>query len=180
MFRGFGSLRTGWSWLQKMEICGDSLLMVKMILLGVLVLLIAIQFIRQSKNLGPIPSPADIQVQHPAPPEVSRILETACYDCHSNHTNYPWYAEIQPVGWWLADHIKEGKARINFSEFDQLSPKRAARKLQQCADEVTESDMPLTSYRLIHPKARLTEAQRKTLADWFDSVHEKIPVEETK
>jgi hypothetical protein len=154
--------------------------MVKKILLGVLVLLLAIQFIRQTKNAGPSPSPADIQVRHPASLEILRILKTACYDCHSNHTKYPWYAEVQPLGWWLADHIKEGKEHINFSEFDQLTPKRAARKLEQCADEVTEGGMPLTSYRLVHAEARLTIAQRKLLADWFDSVRATIPAETTK
>ena len=154
--------------------------MVKKILLGLLVLLLAIQFIRQTKNLGPSPSPTDIQVQHPASPEVQRLLETACYDCHSNHTRYPWYVEVQPVGWWLADHIKEGKEHVNFSEFDLLTPKRAARKLPPCADEVTDGGMPLSSYKLAHPEARLTEAQRKTLADWFDSLREKIPAEAIK
>jgi hypothetical protein len=154
--------------------------MVKKILLGLLVVLIAIQFIRQSKNLGAVPGPSDIQVRHPATPEVQRLLATACYDCHSNRTHYPWYAGVQPVGWWLADHIKEGKEHINFSEFDQLTPKRAVRKLEQCADEVTEGGMPLTSYRLVHPEARLTDAERKTLADWFDSVRATLPAEATK
>ena len=163
-----------------MKICGNSRLMVKKILLGLLVVLLAIQFIRQSKNLGVVPSPADIQVRHPATPEIQHLLATACYDCHSNHTNYPWYAQIQPVGWWLADHINEGKEHVNFSEFGLLTPKRAARKLEQCADEVTEGGMPLTSYRLVHAEARLTPAQRKTLADWFDSVRATLPTDATK
>ena len=161
-----------------MKICRNSRHMVKKILLGLLVLLLAIQFIRQSKNFAPAPSPADIQIRHPLPPETRRILETACYDCHSNYTRYPWYAEVQPVSWWLADHIKEGKSHINFSEFDRLTPKRAARKLEQCADEVTDGGMPLTSYKFIHAEARLTDAQRKTLADWFDAVRATIPVAE--
>ena len=154
--------------------------MVKKSLLGLLVLLIGIQFIRQTKNGGPASGPHDILVQHPTTAEVRHILETACYDCHSNHTRYPWYAEVQPVGWWLADHIKEGKAHVNFSEFGQLTPKRAARKLQQCADEVTDGGMPLTSYKLVHAEARLTDIQQKTLADWFDSVREALPAEATK
>jgi len=154
--------------------------MVKKSLLGLLVLLIAIQFIRQTKNDGSSSSQNDILAQHPATAEVRHLLETACYDCHSNHTRYPWYADVQPVGWWLADHIKEGKEHVNFSEFGQLTPKRAARKLQQCADEVTDGGMPLTSYRIVHIDARLTDTQRKALADWFDSVRETLPAEATK
>jgi hypothetical protein len=161
--------------LQKIEICGNSLLMAKKILLGSLLLLVAIQFIRQSKNLGPVPGPHDLCFQHQAGPEVKRLLETACYDCHSNRTNYPWYAEVQPVGWWLSRHIRDGKRHLNFSEFDQLTPKRAAQKFEQCADEITDGGMPLSSYTLVHADARLTAAQRKTLTDWFDSEREKIP-----
>jgi hypothetical protein len=147
----------------------------KKILLGFLVLLIAIQFIRQSKNLGPAPSPWDIQVRHRTSVDERRLLETACYDCHSNHTNYPWYAEVQPVGWWLASHIADGKRHLNFSTFDQLAPSRAARKLQQCIDEVTDGGMPLSSYKLVHADARLTAAERKILINWFDSMRETIP-----
>ena len=149
--------------------------MVKKILLGLLVVFVAIQFIRQSKNLGAAPSSNDLFAAHPAPAEVSQLVQTACYDCHSNTTRYPWYAEIQPVGWFLADHIKEGKQHLNFSEFAQLSPKRTAHKLEQCSDEVTEGGMPLASYRLIHSDARLTDAQRKFLVAWFDSVRAQLP-----
>jgi len=154
--------------------------MVKKILLGLLVVFIAIQFIRQSKNLGASPGPADLFARHPAPAEVKQLLQTACYDCHSNTTRYPWYAEVQPVGWLLADHIKEGKQHLNFSEFDQLTLKRAGHKLEQCADEVTEGGMPLPSYRLIHREARLTDTQRKLLVDWFDSVRATLPAEAAK
>jgi len=149
--------------------------MVKEILLGLAVLVLAIQFIRQPKNLGPAPSPFDIQVRHPITPELRHLLETACYDCHSNHTNYPWYAEVQPVGWWLASHISEGKEHLNFSNFDKLAPKRAAQKLEQCSDEVTDGGMPITSYKIVHAGARLTDDQRKALANWFDSVRAQIP-----
>jgi uncharacterized membrane protein len=149
--------------------------MVKKILLGLLVLFIAIQFIRQSKNLGASPGPADLFAQHQAPDDVKQLVQTACYDCHSNTTRYPWYAEVQPVGWFLADHIKEGKRHLNFSGFGQLPPKRAARKLEQCADEVSEGGMPLASYRLVHADARLTDAQRKLLVAWFDSVRAQLP-----
>ena len=149
----------------------------KKILLGLLLIFVAIQFIRQPKNLGPESSLSDLQVHHPSPPEVREVLANACYDCHSNRTRYPWYAEIQPVGWWLASHVKDGKRHLNFSEFDPLTPKRMVRKLTQCSNEVTEGDMPLTSYKLAHPEARLTDAQRKLLVAWFDSERAKIPAD---
>jgi len=151
--------------------------MKKRLLLGLLVLFAAIQLIRQPKNLGPSNGPDDLIVRTAPDPEVSRLLQTACYDCHSNTTRYPWYAEIQPVGWWLANHVKEGKGHLNFSTFGRLPPKRAAHKLEQCADEVTEGGMPLPSYKLAHPDARLTPDQQKLLGNWFGLERANLPAE---
>ncbi len=149
----------------------------KKILLGLIVLFLAIQLIRQPKNLGPARGPDDLIVRTAPDPEIGLLLENACYDCHSNQTRYPWYAEVQPVGWWLASHINEGKEHLNFSTIGQLTPKRAGRKLDQCAEEVTEGGMPLASYKLAHPNARLTPAQRKTLGNWFGIERAKYPTD---
>jgi hypothetical protein len=92
---------------------------IKKILLAALIVFIAIQFIRPARNECGQPSPTDISKIDSVPGNVQTILKTYCYDCHSNHTNYPWYSNIQPAGWWLASHIKEGKAELNFSEFGQ-------------------------------------------------------------
>ncbi|MBK9991904.1 MAG: heme-binding domain-containing protein [Verrucomicrobia bacterium] len=149
----------------------------KKLLLGALVFIVAIQLIRQPKNLGASAGPADLIVSTAPDPEVSRLLQTACYDCHSNTTRYPWYAEIQPIGWLLASHVKEGKEHLNFSTFGLLTPKRAAHKLKECAEEVTEGAMPISSYKLTHPDARLTPAQRKLLGNWFGLERSKFPAE---
>ena len=148
--------------------------LLKKILLGLAVLFVAIQFIRPAKNIAPRPSENDLADHYPTPPAVQQLLSVACYDCHSNTTRYPWYADIQPVGWWLASHVNDGKAHLNFSEFTTYSPKRAANKMDQLIDEVTDHEMPLASYRLGHPEARLTPAQTKLLADWADSVRQQI------
>lgn len=149
----------------------------KKLLLGALAFIVAIQLIRQPKNLGAAAGPADLIVSTAPDPEVRRLLENACYDCHSNTTRYPWYAEVQPLGWWLASHVKEGKEHLNFSTFGLLPPKRAARKLEECAEEVTEGGMPLSSYKIAHPEARLTPAQRKLLGNWFGLERSKYPAE---
>ena len=147
----------------------------KKLLLGALAFIVAIQLIRQPKNLGPSNGPDDLIVRTEPDPEIRRLLETACYDCHSNHTRYPWYAEVQPVGWWLASHVNEAKENLNFSTFGLLAPKRAALKLETCADEVTEGSMPLSSYKLAHPDARLTPAQQKLLSNWFGLERSRYP-----
>jgi hypothetical protein len=81
---------------------------------------------------------------------------------------------VQPAAWFLASHVNDGKAHLNFSEFSTYSPKRAANKLDQVIDEVTDHEMPLASYKLAHPDARLTTAQTKLLADWADATRQQI------
>jgi hypothetical protein len=140
---------------------------IKYSLIGFAVLLLGSQFFRPEKNLAPGgPGPDDLTVLRPPPAEVKAVLQRACYDCHSNHTRYPWYAEVQPVAWWLANHVKEGKSHFNFSTFGTYSAKRQARKLSELLDEVEEGNMPLASYKLAHAEARLTPAEIKALMAW--------------
>ena len=111
------------------------------------------------------------------PADVSRLLAGACYDCHSNHTRYPWYASVQPVAWLLDHHVREGKRELNFSKFGAYPARRAAPKLAAIAKEVGEGDMPLGSYTWMHPAARLTPEQRSKLVDWAQALRDKIPPE---
>ena len=146
----------------------------KRILIGLAVIFAAIQLAQPAKNIASHPSEDDITARYPTPPVVQQMLSVACYDCHSNTTRYPWYSNIQPVGWWLAAHVDDGKKHLNFSEFATYSPKRAAHKLDQIIDEVTDREMPLFSYKLGHPDARLTAAQTKLLTDWAAAIRDHI------
>jgi len=148
-------------------------------LLGLAIIFVAIQFLRPVKNIASGPDPRDITRHHPTPPAVQTLLQNACYDCHSNTTRYPWYAEIQPLSWWLADHVKDGKRSLNFSAFADYSPEKADHKLEEAAAEITEGEMPLASYKLTHADARLTPAQVKLLTDWIDTVRARITASAT-
>lgn len=139
-----------------------------------MILGVVAQFIRPKKNLGPTAGPNELGVQHPVPAEVQKLLQRACYDCHSNRTQYPWYAEIQPFGWWLAYHVNDGKRQLNFSEFGTYTVKRSVSKLEQISDEVSQQAMPLPSYTWGHPEARLTSAEIKQLTDWADNLRDEI------
>jgi hypothetical protein len=141
---------------------------------GLLVVLIALQFVPVPRNAGPAEGPSSLVAAQPVPAEVQAILRRACYDCHSNHTNYPWYAAVQPVGWWLNDHVAEGKGELNFSEFATYSTKRVVRKLRSTADEVRERHMPLKSYLLMHGEAKLTDADVTLLATWAEDLADEI------
>jgi hypothetical protein len=148
--------------------------MLKKIFLTLALLFLAIQFFRSPKNLSAAPSPDDLTAIHPTPPAVKEILRVACYDCHSNNTRYPWYAEVQPLSWWLANHISHAQTELNFSEFGTYPAKKAARKLEACVDEIADDKMPLPSYRLTHHDARLSEAQKTLLSDWLEETRELI------
>lgn len=152
--------------------------MVKKVLLGFAVIFLGLQFFRPEKNLSPETPKTDLLVLHPAPPEVKRLLQVGCYDCHSDHTRYPWYAEIQPLGWWLADHVTDGKVELNLSRFGTLTPKQQATAVEEMADVILDRSMPLESYTITHRDAIFTEEQVKLLIDWLDAVREKVGPEE--
>ncbi len=141
--------------------------------LGLLVVLVIIQFFRPARNESN-ETTFDISTKYPVPDTVKAILKASCYDCHSNHTEYPWYANVQPVAWWLANHVNEGKGELNFNTFAKYRIGRQYNKLDKIAKEVNEGEMPLSSYTLIHRYAKLDDGQRKLVADWANSIHDSI------
>lgn len=154
--------------------------MVKRILLTLLVLLAAVQLIRPAKNLSAEPPGRDdFLVRHAPPPEIRQIFQVACYDCHSNHTRYPWYAEIQPIGWWLADHIKDGKLELNLSEFGTLTKREQKGSIDEMIDEIETRHMPLKSYTYTHRDAVLTDAQIAQVVTWLEEIREDLDANES-
>jgi hypothetical protein len=148
--------------------------MFRKILLFLLVVLIIIQFIRPARNHSDSQSPNDIALHFTVPDSVQNILKKSCYDCHSNNTVYPWYSNIQPVAWWLQDHINEGKREINFSEFASYAVKKQSKKINTVAGEVRDGGMPLNSYLWIHTDSKLNDAEKATLANWSEALGDSI------
>ena len=143
---------------------------VKIVLLVLLVVFALIQFIRPAKNRSTGEElTTDITRIYAIPNDVQTILKNACYDCHSNNTQYPWYVNIQPVGWFMAGHIKNGKKELNFNEYGTYSSKRQRNKLKRMKEQIEENKMPLSSYTLIHREARLTANQKEQITRWIDS-----------
>lgn len=129
--------------------------------------MVSIQFIQPARNIGDGKVlPVDISRTFQVPADVQLILQTSCYDCHSNHTRYPWYARMQPGGWWLASHIKAGKAELNFNEFGKYSRRRQQSKLKAMAGSVKEGSMPLPAYTWLHTKAKLNQGERDLIESW--------------
>jgi hypothetical protein len=143
--------------------------MKKKILLGLLIVLVGIQFIHPARNHGEAETPQDITHAVQVPAEIGNVLSTSCYDCHSNHTAYPWYSYLNPVGWWLNGHIKDGKEELNFSEFATYDAERMDHKLEEIAEEVEEGHMPLPAYLWLHTDAKLSEAQIQSIVTWANT-----------
>lgn len=139
---------------------------IKKILLALLLVFLAMQFYRPQKNVSDTVPATDLLLVEQPPAELAGIFKAACYDCHSNNTKYPWYNHIAPVSFLLADHVKEGKKHLNFSEWESYSAKKKAHKMEECIEEVKERHMPMESYVWMHPEAKLTDAQIAMLTEW--------------
>jgi hypothetical protein len=155
------------------SLCKSNSQMIRKILLVLAGLFIVIQFVRPAKNLS-ADTGKNIHTLYAVPPDVDKILETSCADCHSNKTAYPWYAEVQPVGWWLNNHIKEGKRHFNLDDFTGRRIAYQYKKMDDCIEQLHNDDMPLESYTMIHHNARLSPAEKEVLINWCESVKTEI------
>lgn len=134
------------------------------ILLPALGVIAIAQLIQPSRKV-PAPDPAkDFLQMTNAPPAIAKNVIGACYDCHSDRTDYPWYAYITPVNFWLQDHIDEGREVLNFSRWDQYAGSEAA---GENGEEMAEGEMPPRAYEFMHGHAQLTFAERDALIAWF-------------
>ena len=148
----------------------------KWICLGLCGAFLVAQFIRPTWNISGEPPTANITHSFPVPIEVETLLRRSCYDCHSNNTRYPWYSQIQPVGWWLQSHIDDAKRQVNFDEFASYRPMRQYKKLQEMAEQVDEDLMPLPSYLFVHRDARLSEEEKTVLTSWTGEMRDSMRV----
>ncbi|MBL1279343.1 MAG: heme-binding domain-containing protein [Fluviicola sp.] len=142
-----------------------------------LVLLIAfvgIQFIPTTRNISDVVLDSDFIKAHNAPENLATLLQTSCYDCHSDNTNYPWYNKIQPVAWMLEEHVEEGKEELNFSTFGDLSSRKQKSKLKSIIGHINNGEMPLSSYTLIHSDAILSESEKSELDTWLNNLRDNL------
>lgn len=141
------------------------------IFLVLLLLVVAIQFLPVDRSAPAVnPSQDFVSVTNP-PAAVGTLIKEACYDCHSYETEYPWYSYVSPVAQWLQGHIKEAREKINFSIWTTYNAEDADKAMEEAVEEVGEKkEMPLKSFTWTHPEARLTDAQRKELTDWFQGL----------
>lgn len=144
--------------------------MKRKILLLLLFVFIAIQFIPVKLNQSYITPKEDfIEINQPSS-EIAQMIRYSCYDCHSNNTLYPWYDRIAPVSWWINHHIEEGKEELNFSEWSTYPKKRKERKLKEFIEMIEEREMPLKSYLITHGDASLSDENIENLKKWIETI----------
>lgn len=136
------------------------------IILVLVVVFGLIQFIRPERNIETNPSRNDIFYKTDTPIAVSTGIQRACYDCHSNNTVYPWYASVAPVSWMLANHVKEGKKHLNFSEWTIYSPEKRQKYLLEIVDVIENNDMPPKPYQMLHKEAMMAADVQALVVQW--------------
>ncbi|WKD85258.1 hypothetical protein KCTC32516_00598 [Polaribacter huanghezhanensis] len=147
---------------------------VKIILLVLLIALVGIQFFPTTRNQSKTVPKTDFMLVNNVPYHIKIKVQTSCYDCHSNNTSYPWYNKIQPIAWFLEDHVIAGKKELNFSAWSNYSNRRKKGKLKSIISQIKEGEMPLTSYTLIHGDAKFTEKEKKELFEWLTQLRDSI------
>ncbi len=140
----------------------------KIVGLGLIAILILLQFFQPERNNAPIDPELDMLELLVLPEPMSDLIRNACYDCHSNQTVYPWYNRISPVSLYLSKHIVKGKEDLNFSEYGLLDKADRIGVFADFCDVLDAGTMPLQSYTLIHKGARLTQEEKETLCNWSE------------
>ena len=138
----------------------------KIIAIVALAALVGIQFLPAKRNQSDIVPASDFIASYNTPKEVENILRTSCYDCHSNNTAYPWYNNVAPFSYWIADHVKEGKEHLNFSKWDTYSIDKKDRLLEEIEEVVVNGEMPLNVYTYLHDDAELSESEVDDIVEW--------------
>ena len=139
-----------------------------------LVAFVVIQFLPTERNESYVTPKTDFMLVNEAPTIIENKLKVSCYDCHSNNTVYPWYNRIQPAAWFLEDHVREGKAELNFNDWDTYSDRRKKSKLRSIIKQIENGEMPMDSYTFIHRDAILSEKEKAAIVDYMTLLKNKL------
>jgi len=142
----------------------------KLVLILLLVIFGLLQFYPVDKPEVTIDNPNDLLANNQVPENISKLLNSACYDCHSNISKFPWYSNVAPIKWLVYDHINEGREELNFSNWNALSIDDKSDILDDISSMVLEEEMPIKGYTILHSEANLSEADREAIAAWADDM----------
>ena len=138
------------------------------------VILVLIQYYPTDKPLTYANNPNGLLQNNQVPNHISSILKSACYDCHSNETKYPWYASIAPLKWLIYSDINQGREELNFSDWNTISKEEKADILDDISTIILEEEMPLKKYVLLHSEAKLSLKDREDISNWAELALENL------
>jgi hypothetical protein len=144
------------------------------VLIGLGILVVLVQFFRPSRD-NPASDPSLGVANHlRIPPRVATMLRTSCFDCHSNDTRWPWYTNFAPVSWLVVRDVSQGRRRLNFSAWASYTQSRQVSLLGNIAEQVTKEEMPYPPYLILHSEARLSRAERDSIAAWANDEQDRL------
>ncbi len=142
--------------------------MKRIILIIVVLVIVIIQFIPSGRpDNNPVPGKDLLEVVE-APDEITTLLKSACYDCHSQQVIYPWYSYVAPVSFLVSRDVRVGREHLDFGFWGDLSKRKQIKALDEISEAVEAGDMPMKIYPIMHPDAKLTDAQRQQIIDWCE------------
>ena len=152
----------------------------RLILLVFLLIVVGIQFIPVDRSNPQTVAGQDFENLSGISASSLEVLKNACFDCHSNNVKYPWYSYVAPVSFVIQNHVDEGRAELNFSEWGSYSAKKKDHKLEEVSEALREGWMPLNGYVFLHDEARLDGVQREQVAIEIDTIRKELEqLEET-
>lgn len=146
----------------------------KKIVILIVVIFVLLQFFPVQKPEVLIENPNDFLINTSVPENISTKLKSACYDCHSNESNFPWYANIAPPKWFVFKHINEGRKELNFSNWNALNKDDKVEILDDISTVLMDGEMPLKNYTLLHSEAKLTNEEKEIIINWMDELLESL------
>jgi hypothetical protein len=142
--------------------------------IAIVVILVALQFVRPKRENPPTDQSMTLTAQSDITPVVTTLIRASCFDCHSNETRWPWYSEVAPVSWLVADDVKVGRNHLNFSEWGKYAKSKRVLKLGQIYEQVSKNEMPLPKYLTMHANAKLSAADRDSITNWTEQEQDKL------
>jgi len=128
-------------------------------IVGLIAVFVLIQFVPYGRNHTNAPATNPFQWSSPTAEAVAR---KSCYDCHSNETKWWWAVKIAPFSWLAQHDIAGAQARFNFSDWS------GAMTTEQLRRAINDS-MPPLQFTLLHPNAKLGDAEKQTLVRGFQA-----------
>ena len=116
----------------------------------------------------PKPPMSSVADKISVPKDIAPLLQKACNDCHSNHTEWPWYSNIAPISFEVRGHVKDGRAWLNFDIWNRYTKKQKQERYEGIVKSL-DGSMPIPMYIMAHPEAKLANSEREMLKQWAKS-----------